>query len=136
LAVAQSDVRALALRSDDFREVCEDDAELGEVLLEALAAEIAARLPARRKLVVTGDGEGAGATDPNLESAPTLPPRDVPRAKTPSAKSVSDFESGPTLPPGTPIPSIVRPISDLESAPTLPPRDVKREASGPHAKAN
>ena len=43
LAIAASDVRALALRCDDFHEVCEDDAELGEVLLAALAAEIATR---------------------------------------------------------------------------------------------
>jgi PPM family protein phosphatase len=38
LAVASKDVRAVALRADDFRELCEDDAELGEVLLEALAS--------------------------------------------------------------------------------------------------
>jgi PPM family protein phosphatase len=37
LAVARVDVRAMALRADDFRELCEDDAELGELLLEALA---------------------------------------------------------------------------------------------------
>jgi serine/threonine protein phosphatase PrpC len=38
LAVAKKDVRAIALRSDDFRELCEDDAELGEALLEALSS--------------------------------------------------------------------------------------------------
>lgn len=38
LAVAGRDVRALALRADDFRELCEDDAELGEALLEALSS--------------------------------------------------------------------------------------------------
>lgn len=37
LAVATRDVRAVALRADDFRELCEDDAELGEALLEALS---------------------------------------------------------------------------------------------------
>jgi serine/threonine protein phosphatase PrpC len=37
LAVATKDVRAVALRADDFRELCEDDAELGEALLEALS---------------------------------------------------------------------------------------------------
>lgn len=37
LAVAAKDVRAVALRADDFRELCEDDAELGEALLEALS---------------------------------------------------------------------------------------------------
>lgn len=43
LAVARTDVRALALRADDFRELCEDDAELGEALLETLAPLIAER---------------------------------------------------------------------------------------------
>jgi PPM family protein phosphatase len=43
LAVARTDVRALALRADDFRELCEDDAELGEALLERLAPLVAAR---------------------------------------------------------------------------------------------
>lgn len=37
LAVASKDVRAVALRADDFRELCDDDAELGEALLEALS---------------------------------------------------------------------------------------------------
>ncbi len=36
LGVAGSAVRALALRANDFRELCEDDPELGEALLEAL----------------------------------------------------------------------------------------------------
>jgi serine/threonine protein phosphatase PrpC len=134
LAVAQSDVRALALRSDDFREVCDDDAELGEVLLEALGAEIAARQPRRGRLVVSGETDGRGATDPNLETAPTLPPRDVPRrpdevrdvprTKTPSPPPLqpvdkADLETGPTLPPRD-VPR-VKPVSDIESAPTLPP---------------
>ncbi len=43
LAVARTDVRALALRADDFRELCEDDAEIGEALLEALTPLIADR---------------------------------------------------------------------------------------------
>jgi PPM family protein phosphatase len=38
LAVARSEVRALALRANDFRELCDDDSELGEVLLEALSS--------------------------------------------------------------------------------------------------
>ncbi len=36
LAVAKSEVHAVALRSNDFRELCEDDSELGEALTEAL----------------------------------------------------------------------------------------------------
>jgi len=45
LAVAKTDCRVLALRSDDFREICDDDSELGEALLEALAALVAKRRP-------------------------------------------------------------------------------------------
>lgn len=36
LWIARTEVRALALRANDFRELCEDDAELGEALLESL----------------------------------------------------------------------------------------------------
>jgi serine/threonine protein phosphatase PrpC len=43
LAVARTDVRAIAIRADDFRELCEDDSELGEALLETLAPLIAER---------------------------------------------------------------------------------------------
>ena len=82
LAVARSDVRALALRADDFRELCEDDPEIGEALLAALGAEIAARgtsprhsgklsvppEPAAR--VTTDPGEPArAATDPGAAQA-------------------------------------------------------------------
>jgi serine/threonine protein phosphatase PrpC len=41
LVVAKSDVRALALRADDFRELCDDDSELGEALLETVGALVA-----------------------------------------------------------------------------------------------
>ncbi len=43
LAVVTADVRALALRSDDFRELCDDDTELGEAILEGLTAVIATK---------------------------------------------------------------------------------------------
>lgn len=69
LAIAQSDVRALALRADDFRELCDDDPELGEALLGALASEIALRRPHRRtgRIVVQGD-------DPEVGGIETTPP--------------------------------------------------------------
>ncbi|MEO7735758.1 MAG: protein phosphatase 2C domain-containing protein, partial [Kofleriaceae bacterium] len=44
-AMTRSEVRALAIRADDFRELCDDDNELGEALLESLAAVIAQRKP-------------------------------------------------------------------------------------------
>jgi serine/threonine protein phosphatase PrpC len=43
LAVARGEVRTLAIRADDFRELCDDDAELGEALLDALGVELASR---------------------------------------------------------------------------------------------
>ncbi|MDB4957284.1 MAG: cyclic nucleotide-binding protein [Myxococcales bacterium] len=85
LAVAQGEVRALALRSDDFRELCEDDPELAEILLESLGAEISLRRPQRRT------GKIQAQTDPDA-FAPTLqmqqvskespPPSDLARAST------------------------------------------------------
>ena len=65
LAVAKTEVRALALRSDDFRELCEDDADLAEHLLASLGDEIAKRAQPRK--IVVGAGSAAdwrGSTDP------------------------------------------------------------------------
>jgi serine/threonine protein phosphatase PrpC len=45
LGVAAKDVRALALRADDFRELCADDTELGEQLGEALEQMLGVRRP-------------------------------------------------------------------------------------------
>jgi hypothetical protein len=63
LAVARGEVRTLAIRSDDFRELCDDDAELAEALLEGLGAELAShpRLPAwgTSQLVVNRDPQTA-----------------------------------------------------------------------------
>jgi PPM family protein phosphatase len=47
LGVAAKDVRVLALRADDFRELCADDTELGEQLIEALGLIFEQRGPAR-----------------------------------------------------------------------------------------
>jgi len=73
LAITRSDVRALAIRANDFRELCEDDGDLGEALLDSLAAMVATR-----RARTEHDGEAPvdprGATDPNL---PTLPRRDA-----------------------------------------------------------
>ena len=41
LAVASTEVRALAFRADDFRELCDEDGDLGEALLGAIAPLIA-----------------------------------------------------------------------------------------------
>ena len=56
------DVRALAIRADDFRELCDDDSELGEALLEGLAAAIAAkRVPRPRPRPIV---DARATTDP------------------------------------------------------------------------
>ena len=73
LAVALSDVRALAFRSDDFRELCEDDTELGEALLESLAASLASRKPVRPAKKYGGPFMNV-ATDPGLGPASLRPP--------------------------------------------------------------
>jgi serine/threonine protein phosphatase PrpC len=67
LAVCQSEVRGLAIRSDDFRELCDEDPDLAEVLLAALATEMQIRRPHRTtgKIVVYADGaEALATTDP------------------------------------------------------------------------
>jgi len=60
LAVTRADVRGLVLRADDFREVCDDDAELGELLLETLG-----RMVSRRGGMTTNNDADVGrlATD-------------------------------------------------------------------------
>ncbi len=65
LAIARSEVRALAMRSDDFKELCDDDPEIGEHLLGAIGTEITRRRPQRRtgKVAVQFDAD-RGATDP------------------------------------------------------------------------
>jgi len=86
LAVARTDVRALALRADDFRELCEDDAELGEALLETLTPLIASRAEAlsRTRRIDRADTEH----DPELEHAMSGPhvTRDGPEVATPAPR--------------------------------------------------
>jgi len=74
LAVAQTDVRLLALRSDDFKELCDDDPEIGEHLLGAVGSEIQRRRPGRRtgKVPIQPEPDARGPTEPGLAYAPTL----------------------------------------------------------------
>ena len=112
LAIAQTEVRALALRNDDFRELCDEDPELGEVLLGSLASEIAVRRPHRRtgKIVVQSDtDDGRRTTDPGMETQPEIAigrasdrghgagvPRAAPAARVdgPTPTSVSEVDDG------------------------------------------
>jgi PPM family protein phosphatase len=64
LAITRSDVRALAIRADDFRELCDDDGELGETLLESLAMLVAKR---RKRVSASASAiDPRGTTDPHL----------------------------------------------------------------------
>ncbi len=79
IAVARSDVRAIAIRSDDWRELTEDDAELGEALLESLAAIIAERQKSRANQATRRDVDTAIARATTHDTSPdalaaTLPP--------------------------------------------------------------
>ncbi|CAN5834048.1 hypothetical protein BH11MYX3_BH11MYX3_39470 [soil metagenome] len=70
LAVTRTEVRAVAIRNDDFRELCDDDAELGEALLESLATIIGSRSPrpTRPKLDIDPYGKtiSQAPTDPSM----------------------------------------------------------------------
>ncbi len=127
LAVPTTEVRALAIRADDFREICEDDSELGEVLLEALGAEIAARRPgARPRVVVQASAEGRGPTDPG----------DIAHAVTdPNMKAVrlpTNDETAPTIPPNTVLrPPGTLPPPMIGRTPTPKPTDSARAPTVP-----
>jgi PPM family protein phosphatase len=133
LAIAQSEVRALALRCDDFHEVCEDDAELGEVLLAALAAEIATRktrppiVAARTVIGESSVGLENAPTDPNMKAVlptrtktePSHPPSlaaalpAVPKAQSPGLmRKVTPPTGKPTQPMG---------VVGLATSATIPP---------------
>jgi serine/threonine protein phosphatase PrpC len=127
LAVAQSDVRALAIRSDDFRELCDDDPELGQALLDALIDEIQVRRPHRRtgKIEVDDDGEPVARSDYGSDSESgreagyeeTLPGiSPSPRKRTPTNPGVAPPARAPTIPP----PMDAGPASSAQ-APTEPP---------------
>jgi PPM family protein phosphatase len=65
-AIARSDVRALAFRADDFRELCDEESELGEALLESLAQVIAKRRPRAPVRPTRPPVDPRGNTDPHL----------------------------------------------------------------------
>ena len=70
MAITRTDVRALAIRAEDFRELCDDDGELGEALLESLAQVVARKKPrAPTRDTAPGSGAGVGAA-PGLHAVP------------------------------------------------------------------
>ncbi len=78
LAVTRSEVRGLVLRADDFREICDEDAELAEVLLETLGKLIARRGAASRQTDDTGqivlDRRSRAETSELIEPPPPIAP--------------------------------------------------------------
>ena len=140
LAIAVSDVRALALRCDDFHEVCEDDAELGEVLLAALGAEIATRRarPVMPRLVVGEKTAGleSAPTDPNMRAVG--PQRKAEASHPPSVAAALPAVPKPTAPRlgKSPTPPSGRPTAPMGmvgigTAATIPPLMTGREATVP-----
>jgi PPM family protein phosphatase len=147
LAIAQSDVRALALRCDDFHEVCEDDAELGEVLLAALAAEIATRKtrpPIVAPRLVVGEhsaGLETAPTDPNMRAVgptptsrmrtePSHPPQVA--ATLPPVVKASSPGLGKKQTPATGKPTQPMGVVGLATSATIPPTPMTgREATQP-----
>jgi serine/threonine protein phosphatase PrpC len=118
LAVATTDVRALAIRADDFRELCDDDAELGEALLEALAP-----LVARRSGRITRDETKAprrASTDTEFIEGP-LPARPRPQSDAPPAPEAAGTSEHAKH-------SVVVDLPDVGRASTRdwPPRDPGR----------
>lgn len=84
LAVARTEVRAVSIRNDDFKELCDDDPELGEALLESLAAIIRAAgrdamamRPTPMPSAQVNSEFSLATTDPNLVA--------IARAPTPSS---------------------------------------------------
>jgi serine/threonine protein phosphatase PrpC len=133
LAIALTEVRAVAIRNDDWRELCEEDAELGEALLDGLQQLIATKIvaPAQQETVVEGAGRkrpttGESAIDRAIESATTAPtPRVLERSETPEARTLGRASTPlPVAPGGDSDPEIqvvaVEPEPPIE--PVAPPR--------------
>ncbi len=110
-AITRSDVRALAIRADDFRELCEDDSELGEALLESLAVVMAKRKP--RVVRPAGPAvDPRGATDPHL--------RAVPRAGEMFEGTGDDDDAHPATDPELPAVEDDEPLHPRDRAATVP----------------
>jgi serine/threonine protein phosphatase PrpC len=142
LAITRSDVRALAIRADDFRELCDDDGELGETLLESLARVIARRRP---RTVVRDAGppvDPRGNTDPHLRAVES---RDVAEAYHPTdpdmravdGETETVRERAPTIPDDeptllrAPIPTRPQPADESATSAPAPARPPAEAPSRP-----
>ncbi len=134
LAVVSKDVRALALRADDFRELCEDDSELGEALLEGLAPLIANRRFRRARSQDRADTE-IDSEITNVAAVPHVEPEPEPDTVAMRASKVSnEFDARfdamcepATSPPvqyaptTERIPLTIKPRTSLDSGPRKKP---------------
>jgi serine/threonine protein phosphatase PrpC len=117
LAIAQTDIRALALRADDFKELCDDDPELAEHLLEALATELSRRRPQRRtgKIVVQ--------SEPVDKAKDELARADTGQFAVLDPSTGNPLPSGPRQPRASTVPPhTVRPRSNTDRGITAPER--------------
>jgi serine/threonine protein phosphatase PrpC len=128
LAIATTDVRTVALRADDFRELCEDDAELAEHLLASLGDEIA-KHGAPHKIVVGAGVDWRGSTDPRGHEA--VRPDDATRATTeppaelPSLTSYEPMRLDRSRLPLEP-PPLPRATTEPPDPPAIPSLDAAR----------
>ena len=139
-ATARSEVRALALRADDFRELCDDDGELGEALLESLAQVIARRRPRPTLRPTRPLVDPRGHTDPQLRVAVPDPEIAI-RATDPNLPAVADPDArdrAATVPDDEPTllraPIPTRPVPPAES-PVIAPVAPRTSPSQPNLAA-
>ncbi|MDX2089988.1 MAG: protein phosphatase 2C domain-containing protein [Kofleriaceae bacterium] len=112
LAIARTEVRAVAIRNDDWRELCEEDPELAEALSDGLTQVINSRTALQETMVSpmlpSSGSEGAADVDRAIEGATTAPaPKVLGSTTTPDAEALGRAS--------TPIPV----ASDRTSEPQL-----------------
>jgi serine/threonine protein phosphatase PrpC len=144
LAIVKEEVHALALRSDDFRELCEDDADLAEHLMAALADELG---KPRKRVVIGGAADWRAATDPNGHRAVERPSDDFGTSETIPPIGFEDIARSATIPPptsassdDTPTAPEVKPMRRIFEPPPLravtePPERQEEPTRPEHARA-
>ncbi len=151
LWTVSADLRVLALRSDDFREICADDDDLAEALLEGLntvlgPAPDGATPPARVSApddaiappvavaahVAVGDAtvDPRAATDPDIQLPGPVPRPARPSSESDTAALVTDSPAMHAEPKNlTTIPPPLRRMATLQSLPAIQlPRSGEFEA--------
>jgi serine/threonine protein phosphatase PrpC len=138
LAITRSDVRALAIRADDFRELCDDDGELGEALLESLAQVIAQRRTRGAGRAGRPPVDRRGTTSPHVRPVaraevadachPTAP--DLPAVTDPTAHAAPVPDDDPALSRAQ-LPTRPRPQAESPIIAPVPPPQASPQPSSP-----